>query len=156
DGSPRLAGGDRIWDEPLRKGSFPGMVGRREGAQAARRGHGCFQEILLMGWTARRHTTGGRCRSVHVAGLLSLVTACGTASAADKAVLQYTRDIRPILAENCFPCHGPDSAARKADLRLDRREAAIEAGAITPGDVESSELIARINSPDPKEVMPPK
>ena len=44
--------------------------------------------------------------------------------------LEYNRDIRPILAENCFPCHGPDSAARKADLRLDRREAAVEAGAI--------------------------
>ena len=46
--------------------------------------------------------------------------------------LEYNRDIRPILAENCFACHGPDSAARKADLRLDRREAAIEAGAIVP------------------------
>ena len=69
--------------------------------------------------------------------------------------LEYNRDVRPILAENCFPCHGPDSAARKADLRLDQREAAIEAGAIAPGDAESSELIARINAADPKEVMPP-
>ena len=77
----------------------------------------------------------------------------GTASAAGK--LEYNRDIRPILAENCFACHGPDSAARKADLRLDRREAAIEAGAITPGDPEASELIARINTTNPKEVMPP-
>ena len=78
----------------------------------------------------------------------------GSAGAAGK--LEYNRDIRPILAENCFACHGPDSAARKADLRLDRREAAIESGAITPGDVESSELIARINSANPKEVMPPR
>ena len=68
--------------------------------------------------------------------------------------LQYNRDVRPILAENCFPCHGPDSAARKADLRLDKRDAAIEAGAITPGDLEASELIARINAANPKEVMP--
>ena len=60
--------------------------------------------------------------------------------------LEYNRDVRPILAENCFACHGPDSAARKADLRLDRREAAIESGAITPGDPEASELIARINA----------
>ena len=52
-------------------------------------------------------------------------------------------------------CHGPDSAARKADLRLDRRDAAIEAGAVTPGDLDASELIARINTPNPKEVMPP-
>ena len=41
----------------------------------------------------------------------------------------YNRLIRPILADNCFSCHGPDSASRKADLRLDRREAAIESGA---------------------------
>ncbi len=76
-----------------------------------------------------------------------------TALAAGK--LEYNRDVRPILAENCFPCHGPDSAARKADLRLDRREAAIEAGAITPGDAKESELVARINTVNPKEVMPP-
>ena len=53
------------------------------------------------------------------------------------------------------PATGPDSAARKADLRLDRREAAIEAGAIAPGEPEASELIARINAEDPKELMPP-
>jgi hypothetical protein len=70
--------------------------------------------------------------------------------------LEYNRDVRPILAENCFACHGPDSAARKADLRLDRREAAIESGAITPGDPAASELIARINSSNTKEVMPPR
>ncbi len=75
--------------------------------------------------------------------------------AGEGVALEYNRDVRPILAENCFPCHGPDSAARKADLRLDKRDAAIEAGAIAPGDIESSELIARINAVDPKEVMPP-
>ena len=69
--------------------------------------------------------------------------------------MEYNRDIRPILAENCFACHGPDSAARKADLRLDRRDEAIKAGAITPGDTEGSELLARINANDPKELMPP-
>jgi hypothetical protein len=90
------------------------------------------------------------------AGLL-LAAACllpaGAARAADK--LEYNRDVRPILAENCFACHGPDSAARKADLRLDKREAAIAAGAIKPGDPGESELIARINSADADEVMPP-
>ena len=48
-------------------------------------------------------------------------------------VLQYNRDVRPILADYCFSCHGPDSAARKADLRLDQREAAIEMGASGTG-----------------------
>ncbi len=89
--------------------------------------------------------------------LLPVILALSSASAtaADRVTLQYNRDVRPILAENCFPCHGPDSAARKADLRLDKRDAAIEAGAITPGDLEASELIARINAANPKEVMPP-
>ena len=41
--------------------------------------------------------------------------------------IEFNRDVRPILAENCFQCHGPDSAARKADLRFDQREVAIEA-----------------------------
>jgi mono/diheme cytochrome c family protein/uncharacterized membrane-anchored protein YhcB (DUF1043 family) len=69
--------------------------------------------------------------------------------------LQYNRDIRPILAENCFACHGPDSAARKADLRLDQREAAIAAGAIVPGKPEQSELIHRIYAADGEGLMPP-
>ncbi|MFI5458260.1 MAG: DUF1553 domain-containing protein [Isosphaerales bacterium] len=93
---------------------------------------------------------------IFVLGILALAAATGAVSAADRPGLEYNRDVRPILTENCFPCHGPDSAARKADLRLDRREAAIEAGAITPGDTDASELIARINAQDPKEVMPPK
>lgn len=69
--------------------------------------------------------------------------------------LEYNRDVRPILAENCFACHGPDSAARKADLRLDRRAAAVESGAIVPGNPDESELIRRILSVDPEERMPP-
>ncbi len=88
--------------------------------------------------------------------VLSLVVlGAGAASAADRPRLEYNRDIRPILAENCFSCHGPDSAARKADLRLDRREAAIEAGAIVPGDTNASELIARIDAEDRDQLMPP-
>jgi Protein of unknown function (DUF1553)/Protein of unknown function (DUF1549)/Concanavalin A-like lectin/glucanases superfamily/Planctomycete cytochrome C len=69
--------------------------------------------------------------------------------------LEYNRDVRPILADNCFACHGPDSAARKADLRLDQRDAAIKAEAITPGKPEKSTLIARINTADKAELMPP-
>src|SRR4029079_16980086 len=70
--------------------------------------------------------------------------------------LKYNRDIRPILAENCFSCHGPDSASRKAGLRLDKRDAAIEKGAITRKEPDNSTLVERIFSDDPEVVMPPK
>src|SRR4051794_33018273 len=70
--------------------------------------------------------------------------------------IEFNRDIRPILSENCFACHGPDSAARKADLRLDRREAAVEAEVIVPNDPEASELVARIDSDDKSMLMPPR
>jgi hypothetical protein len=68
--------------------------------------------------------------------------------------IEYNRDIRPILAENCFSCHGADSAARKASLRLDQHDAAVAAGAIVPGNPTESELIKRILSDDPSAVMP--
>ena len=82
--------------------------------------------------------------------LLSVLTIVSASQAADDSIL-YNRDIRPILAETCFTCHGPDSASRKADLRLDRREAAIEGGAIVPGKPDESELISRIFSDDADE-----
>src|SRR5262249_56675150 len=77
----------------------------------------------------------------------------GGASAQSKP--EYNRDIRPILADNCFACHGPDSAARKASLRLDQRAAAIKVGAFDPGNADDSELVQRIFSTNPKEQMPP-
>jgi hypothetical protein len=64
--------------------------------------------------------------------------------------------IRPILAKNCFACHGPDEAQRQADLRLDARDAAIESGAIVPGAPDESEIVRRITSADPQERMPPE
>ncbi len=79
----------------------------------------------------------------------------GRAEAADAGKVQFNRDIRPIFSETCFACHGPDSAARKADLRLDRRDDAITAGAIAPGKLDESELVARIESHDNDELMPP-
>ncbi len=89
--------------------------------------------------------------SLGIAGWLALAT---TIVAADEP-LQYNRDVRPILADMCFACHGPDSAARKADLRLDKRDAAIEHKALLPGDPAQSEMIRRILSNDPDAVMPP-
>jgi hypothetical protein len=71
----------------------------------------------------------------------------------------FNRDIRPILSENCFHCHGPDQKARKANLRLDTFKGATEGGEIAdpivPGNPEESEVVARILATDPDEVMPP-
>src|ERR1019366_5780791 len=86
-------------------------------------------------------------------GLIVSVTV--TSSAWSQTKLEYNRDVRPILAENCFACHGPDSASRKAGLRLDQRADAIKKGAIVPGKLKESELVSRINASDPKEMMPP-
>ena len=69
--------------------------------------------------------------------------------------IEFNRDIRPILSENCFRCHGPSSASREAELRLDQRESAVERGAIAPGKPDESELVRRIFADDPDEVMPP-
>jgi mono/diheme cytochrome c family protein len=82
---------------------------------------------------------------------LSLVL---TSNATAQGKLEYNRDIRPILAENCFACHGPDSASRKAGLRLDKREVAVQAGAIAPGTPDKSELIRRVFDSG-KDHMPP-
>jgi hypothetical protein len=80
------------------------------------------------------------------------------ASGADQTV-SFNRDIRPILAKNCFACHGPDQGARKAELRLDTAEGATaDLGgrrALVPGEADESELVSRIESDDPETVMPP-
>jgi hypothetical protein len=94
----------------------------------------------------------------------SLVTVCAAVLISQVGVyaqlradetVEYNRDIRPLLAENCFACHGADSASRKADLRLDKREMAVDSGAITAGQPDESELIARIFTDDAELVMPP-
>ena len=69
--------------------------------------------------------------------------------------LLYNRDIRPLLSDKCFFCHGPDAQKREAKLRLDVRESATAAGAIVPGKPEQSKLIARITTTDPDDHMPP-
>jgi mono/diheme cytochrome c family protein len=81
------------------------------------------------------------------------------AAKASKTV-RYNRDIRPILADKCFKCHGPDANERKAKLRLDIARDALKPAAsgetaIVPGKIDDSELYTRITSNDPEERMPP-
>ncbi len=89
--------------------------------------------------------------------LLLLLLGTGTQA----AEIQFNRDIRPILSDKCFLCHGPDSGARKAGLRLDLEETAkarlkdSDLFAIKPGDPARSEIVHRIFETDPDEMMPP-
>ena len=76
-------------------------------------------------------------------------------ASAEEDRVEFNRDIRPILSDNCFYCHGFDEKNRKADLRLDTFEGATADGAVVPGKTNESELIARIFSSDPDEIMPP-
>jgi hypothetical protein len=92
--------------------------------------------------------------------LLGCLLLCSSAwlSAADSQNPTFNRDIRPILSDRCFACHGPDSQARQADLRLDVRENAIakrDNPAIVPGKPEASELLNRVRSEDEFTQMPP-
>jgi hypothetical protein len=74
---------------------------------------------------------------------------------ARRAHLEFNRDIRPILSENCYACHGPDKNKRKAKLRLDERASALGLKAIVPGKPDESAMVDRITSDDAEEVMPP-
>ena len=74
--------------------------------------------------------------------------------------INFNRDIRPILSNNCFRCHGPDAETRESGLRLDRPESAtseLDSGdtAIVPGDIEASQLVARLRTDDEDLRMPP-
>ena len=75
--------------------------------------------------------------------------------------VRFNKDVRPILSDTCFHCHGPDEKERKGGLRLDIRAEALKPGksgatAIVPGKPEQSEIINRIHSKDAEEMMPPE
>src|SRR5262245_66098026 len=86
--------------------------------------------------------------------LLVAILVCLARWATASDAPDFERDIRPILAEHCFACHGPDGGKRQAGLRLDRREGAaapLDSGnvAVRPGNAAESELVRRIDSADP-------
>jgi hypothetical protein len=94
-----------------------------------------------------------------LAGMAQPVPA-GAATADGSKTLSFSRDVRPILADKCFKCHGPDPKQRKGKLRLDNpRDAFAAAGSgspvLVPGKLDESELYRRITSDDPEERMPP-
>ena len=112
-----------------------------------------------MGGQRESESTASRCfwarawgTALAVAGTLVSVLAAAPAGAAD--VPTYNRDVRPILSDRCFACHGPDAGNRAAELRLDTKAGAHE-WAIVPGAADESELINRVASDDPDLQMPP-
>jgi hypothetical protein len=126
-----------------RAGSKRYDVSSPAGATAPTAGGGSSSSIRLI-------ATSGR------AGVACCAVAWSAAVAAPPVdTVVFNRDIRPILSDHCFACHGPDGGKRQADLRLDDRESALAAGAILPGRPEESGLVARIRSLDPDLVMPP-
>src|SRR6185295_9559053 len=89
-----------------------------------------------------------------------IIVVASAANALTAPPVDFQRDIQPIFAEHCTLCHGMDATDRKSGLRLDMRESALKGGdsgeaAIVPGKPDESELIRRITSTDPNEVMPP-
>ena len=92
-----------------------------------------------------------------IAPVFSALLLQAAAVAAEK--VDFNRDVQPILAENCYHCHGPDAKAREADLRLDQKEGAYRSldgiTVVKPGDSNASELVTRIFTTDRDEVMPP-
>ena len=94
-------------------------------------------------------------KDLTIATIVGLFACCDLA-AGDAEPISFNSQIRPILSEYCFACHGPDEEHRAADLRLDLREPAIEYGALVEGQPDESLLIERIHSDDPDAVMPPR
>ncbi|HLW68747.1 MAG TPA: DUF1553 domain-containing protein [Gemmataceae bacterium] len=84
----------------------------------------------------------------------SLVSVSLLSAAEPAKPVDYTRDIKPILSDRCYACHGPDEKHREKNLRLDVRESAVKS-AITPGDADASELVDRLQAEEKDYYMPP-
>ncbi|HEX8203118.1 MAG TPA: PSD1 and planctomycete cytochrome C domain-containing protein [Isosphaeraceae bacterium] len=115
-----------------------------------------------MAWNIRSRCFGGRWIA-RLVGLLvpALVWAAPAGAAEGGRTVDFSRDVRPILADKCFQCHGPDEPRRKAGLRLDIADGAVGetplgSRAVVPGDIQESELYWRITAPaDDESRMPP-
>jgi hypothetical protein len=92
--------------------------------------------------------------NLFVVVVFTLAPATLSLAADDTRLVQFNQDVRPILSDKCFLCHGPDAEQRQADLRLDLEDHAKQS-AIVPGQPAQSELVRRILSADPDERMPP-
>jgi Protein of unknown function (DUF1553)/Protein of unknown function (DUF1549)/Planctomycete cytochrome C len=110
-----------------------------------------FRNTLRTRWTTRFAAS----LALWLCGSIAVAEPDGPSTPAVPARVEFNRDVRQILSINCFLCHGPDKNRRKADLRLDLRDEAIRAEAFVPGKPDESELVARILSADPDELMPP-
>src|SRR4051794_23685980 len=157
--------------------SWPGREhATREGGQAARLVEKCCAVLSNLADThshtpcapairdnrqPRHHSptsTGPMRRPTLVFAPLLAAFLAPAARAADK--IDFQRDVRPILADNCLTCHGPDDGSRKGKLRLDVRDDALKGGrsklpAIVPGKPDQSEMLKRLVSADATEMMPP-
>jgi hypothetical protein len=118
---------------------------------ADERGLGEFSQIRS-GFIFSDPRSSAKSAFIRVPFFVLLIACMGATVAA--AAPDFDRDIRPILSDRCFYCHGPDAEQRQADMRLDTREGAI-AAVIVPGKPDESELVRRITSDDPDERMPP-
>ncbi len=118
-----------------------------------------MSKLVIHGWSGP--WPGVAIRALLIAVVAPVLTlenwsaAAPVVKAAGRARIEYNRDIRPILSDNCFLCHGPDKNTRKAKLRLDIRDEALAREAFRPGKPDESELVKRILTTDEDDVMPP-
>src|SRR3954470_12988059 len=98
-----------------------------------------------------------RFTSIYLAIFVMLNVFASCTRAADS--IDFSRDIQPILSDNCYPCHGPDEKKRKATLRVDTKEGAFRIkdnkAVILPGKSAQSEVFRRITTTDADDLMPP-
>ena len=109
--------------------------------------------------TKKHESDSGRTARVVCTGAIAAAFSWFAIPAGAAEPIRFSRDVLPILSDNCFQCHGPDENKRKGGLRLDTREDAVAVrdgvAAVVPGNAKKSEMVARLTASDPEDVMPP-